>query len=322
MRSARQCRASVDRMNPAFSVIFFTVLSGLGYGIWALLGWQVLVGHPLERNVALFALAAGGVLVAVGLFSSLLHLGQPLRAWRAFSQWRTSWLSREGVSAVASFVPALALAWLLWRGEAPIAQRWVALALIAMAIATTVCTAMIYASLKPVPAWRHQAVVVGYLYLAGFTGGLAFAAMRAIGGAPIDGDVGHLGMFMALMLWLLKHIYWRDIDKPVPLTRAAALGLPRDRTVHVFERPHTEANYLMKEMGYVLARRHSRTLRRVAVVLLSLLPFVLLFPVWFMRPPVDAAPWLVAASASALLGAFVERWLFFAEAKHLVTLYY
>ena len=28
------------------------------------------------------------------------------------------------------------------------------------------------------------------------------------------------------------------------------------------------------------------------------------------------------AALSVLLGAFVERWLFFAQARHLVTLYY
>jgi DMSO reductase anchor subunit len=38
--------------------------------------------------------------------------------------------------------------------------------------------------------------------------------------------------------------------------------------------------------------------------------------------PVQAAPWLVVAALSALGGAFVERWLFFAQARHLVTLYY
>jgi DMSO reductase anchor subunit len=308
-------------MNPAFSVIFFTVLSGLGYGIWGLLGWRLLLGQETSRGVSLVALAGGGVLVAVGLCSSLLHLGQPQRAWRAFSQWRTSWLSREGVSAVVSFAPALALAWLLWTGGSPLAVRGMALALIAMAIATTVCTAMIYASLKPVPAWRHSLVPAAYLALAGYTGGLAFAALRALGGAAIDNDVAVLGIFMAAMLWMVKRRYWNDIDAPLPLSRAAAVGLPRDRTVRVFERPHTEANYLTKEMGYVLARRHAAKLRTVAVVLLAVLPIVLLLPVWLVVH-VDAAPWLVAASVSALLGAFVERWLFFAEAKHLVTLYY
>ena len=115
--------------------------------------------------------------------------------------------------------------------------------------------------------------------------------------------------------------YWRIVDQPLPLPRAAALGLPRERNVRVFERPHTEANYLTKEMGFVLARRHSTKLRTIAVFLLCIVPIVLLLPI-HLFVHVDAAPWLLGASASALLGAFVERWLFFAEAKHLVTLYY
>src|SRR5688500_9014457 len=101
-------------MHPAFSVIFFTVVSGLGYGLWVALAARLLYGHPTSPTVVLVALGLGGVLVVAGLCSSLLHLGQPQRAWRAFSQWRTSWLSREGVAAVASFVPALALAWAVW----------------------------------------------------------------------------------------------------------------------------------------------------------------------------------------------------------------
>jgi DMSO reductase anchor subunit len=324
-------------MHPAFSVIFFTVISGLGYGLWAMLGWRLLLGRETSASLTLGVLALGGLLVGAGLCSSLLHLGQPQRAWRAFSQWRTSWLSREGVAALASFVPAIALAPLLWDGgmldiatpwsglfavgSASFAPRWIALALIAGAVATTVCTGMIYASLKPIPAWRHGLVPWMYLILAGWTGGLAFQALRALGGAAIDNDIAAYGVFVAASIGFLKRRYWRDIDAPLPLPRAAALGLPRDRTVRVFERPHTEANYLLREMGYVLARRHARTLRRGAVLLLCILPVVLLFPVWFVDG-VDAAPFLVAASISALLGTFVERWLFFAEAKHLVTLYY
>ncbi len=44
-------------------------------------------------------------LIATGLIASLFHLGNPQRAWRALSQWRSSWLSREGVMAIATFVP-------------------------------------------------------------------------------------------------------------------------------------------------------------------------------------------------------------------------
>ena len=52
-------------------------------------------------------------LISAGLLSSAGHLGRPERAWRAFSQWRSSWLSREGVASVATFVPAglFAIGW-------------------------------------------------------------------------------------------------------------------------------------------------------------------------------------------------------------------
>ena len=50
-----------------------------------------------------YALAVGGLL------ASTFHLGHPERAWRAFSQWKTSWLSREGVLAVAALLTVLVL---------------------------------------------------------------------------------------------------------------------------------------------------------------------------------------------------------------------
>ncbi len=108
-------------MNPAFSVIFFTVASGCGYGLLFLLGCLFVIAPNLadRRTEALTVLAhqAPCLRSRRGLLASTLHLGQPQRAWRAFSQWRSSWLSREGVASVASFVPILALAWCLWRGR-------------------------------------------------------------------------------------------------------------------------------------------------------------------------------------------------------------
>ena len=38
---------------------------------------------------------------------------------------------------------------------------------------------MIYASLKPIPAWRHRLVVPVYLVFALLTGGLALVARRS-----------------------------------------------------------------------------------------------------------------------------------------------
>jgi DMSO reductase anchor subunit len=179
---------------------------------------------------------------------------------------------------------------------------------------------MIYASLIPIPAWRHHLVVPVYLGFALLTGGLLLAALGAIHGAAPGNMAGLAGIVLAIALWLGKHRYWRDLQAPLPATRGAAIGLPQ-RTASVFERPHTEANYITREMAFVVARKHATWLRRFAVIAFALVPVMCLLPVWLFAH-VDATPWLAVAAASAIAGAFVERWLFFAEAKHMVTLYY
>ena len=306
-------------MHPAFSVIFFTTLSGAGYGLWFWLGLSTLRA-PVPRSVALAALALGFALTSVGLLSSTLHLGRPERAWRAFSQWRSSWLSREAVLAMACLPPAAVAAWAAWRGtDAPLAYAVLA----ALALVTVACTAMIYASLKPIPAWRHALVLPVYLLFGLLSGGLLLAALRAIlAGAPSEWT-GLLGLMGAVALWRFKRRYWRDLDRAAaaPPARAPAVGLPPAPGVQVFEGPHTEANYLTREMGFVLARKHARRLRTLAVVLFAAVPALCLLPVWLLVHA-DTAPFLVAAVISCWLGALAERWLFFAEARHAVMDYY
>src|SRR6056297_2511505 len=104
-------------MHPAYSVIVFTTASGAGYGLLALLGvWGMMGGHAPSTAFGLISGAVAFGLVTLGLLSSTYHLGRPERAWRAFSQWRSSWLSREGVAAVATYVPAglFAIGWIFW----------------------------------------------------------------------------------------------------------------------------------------------------------------------------------------------------------------
>jgi DMSO reductase anchor subunit len=315
-------------MNPALSVIFFTTLSGAGYGLLAWAALAAITGQAPTRPL-LVSVALALVLSTLGLVSSVFHLGKPARAWRAFSQWRTSWLSREGVASLATAVAALALGAALLPGmldttalDAPVRLGLVgdAIALLALLCAgvTVYCTAMIYASLKPIPAWRHRLVPIVYLLFAAFTGGVLFRALLRFSGT----DAGALPMpliTLAVLLAILKLVYWRDIDRaPLPATRGDAVGLPQ-RQVKVFERPHTEANYLTREMAFVVARKHARRLRVLAVALFAAVPVLLMLPVLLDHGP--AALWWGAALA-AVAGAFVERWLFFAEAKHLVTLYY
>ncbi|MDQ2701470.1 MAG: dimethyl sulfoxide reductase anchor subunit [Pseudomonadota bacterium] len=301
-------------MHPALSVIFFTTLSGAGYG---LLAWLAIasLGDGLPPATRLVATLLALVLASAGLLASFWHLGKPMRAWRAFSQWRTSWLSREGVAAVVTYVPALLFA-VDMGGDA------VAVLLLLCALATIACTAMIYASLKPIPAWCHPLVLPVYFGFALLCGGLLLSALLATetGLAPIP-LAAQGAIFLAALLGALKLRYWRGIDGgSLPATRGDAVGMP-GRKVGLFERPHTEANYLTREMAFVVARAHARRLRGTALLLFAIAPMLLVFLIGRIDG-VGPAAWLWMAALFALAGAFVERWLFFAQARHMVTLYY
>lgn len=328
-------------MRPAFSVIFFTVVSGCGYGLLFLLGLILAIDAALiARNAALLALAVGAIFVVAGLLSSTLHLGQPQRAWRAFSQWRTSWLSREGVVSVASFVPMFALAWELWRDADANVLRTLGALLAVLAAITVGCTAGIYTSLKTIPAWHNRYVLPGYL-LMGLLGGAVWLScvnsphlIHILKSALPDFRLIDLRLQELLAIGIvliaaacctLKYFYWRFIDTASPAsTPESATGLGRFGSVRSVEAPHTEENYLTREMGFVLARKHGKRLRTIALILIGPAPVVLVLLALFAAPHASLLATCLALTTAILvtLGLFVERWLFFAQAKHVVMLYY
>lgn len=306
-------------MFPSLSVIFFTTASGAGYGLLMLLGLLVPLGVlPRSPSFGFVALALALGAVTAGLLSSTLHLGQKQRAWRAFSQWRTSWLSREGVAAVATYLPAglFGIAW-IFRDEI-----WGLAGLLAAAgaIVTVFCTAMIYRSLKPVPRWHNRWVVPNYLALALMNGTVWLAlVLQVFGPRPL---INGLALAAIALAAGLKLAYWRFIDSAAAVSTAeSATGLGRHGKVRLFEAPHTSENYLLKEMGFVVARKHATKLRRLALGLGFGLPFLLSFTP-LLAPGWPAIGATLVAALLATAGVFVERWLFFAEAQHAVTLYY
>ncbi len=306
-------------MHPSLSVILFTTASGAGYGLLALLGVLAPFGVlPADRMFGLVALALALGAITGGLVSSAFHLGQRQRAWRAFSQWRTSWLSREGVAAVATYLPAglFGIGWVFLGVVMKAAGLLSALG----AVATVFCTAMIYRSLKPVPRWHNRWVVPNYLALALMSGTLwLMLVLQIFGPRP---ELYVLAPATIVLAAFLKLAYWRFIDSaPATSTAGSATGLGSLGTVRLFEAPHTSENYLLKEMGFQIARKHAARLRRIATGLGFGLPFVLsLAPFVVAGWPAVAAAFVAAALGTA--GVFVERWLFFAEAQHAVTLFY
>jgi sulfite dehydrogenase (quinone) subunit SoeC len=310
-------------MSPALSVILFTTASGAGYGLLVLLGLLSPFGLlPASPWFGLLTLALSLGLVSGGLLSSTLHLGHPERAWRAVTQWRSSWLSREGLAALLTYVPAVAFGatWSLARRlDAAVAALGVLTA--AGAIVTIFCTAMIYASLRPVRQWRNAYVTPSFFLLAAFSGALWLAAVaRLFHSSAVLTSA--LALLFGLAALAAKVGYWRAIDRtPGASTPETATGLGHLGRVRALESPHTEENYLLREMGFRIARKHARRLRALAIIIGFATPLVLTVAALLL----SATPAFAAAVVAALLavgGIFVERWLFFAEATHTIVLYY
>jgi DMSO reductase anchor subunit len=304
-------------MHPAPSIIFFTTASGLGYGLAALLGLGVLDPAAASTGIAyLLALA----LIAGGLLSSTLHLGNPQRAWRALTQWRSSWLSREGVMAILTFIPLVISAWAALFGHSylPLAGA-IGVALCAV---TVYCTAMIYASLKSVQAWNTRLTPACYLLFAA-AGGATLATFFALSAAGVVRPLAFAAIVLISAAWIVK-LRWRDrlLAMKSLSTPESATGLGSIGTVSLLERPHVTENYLTREMGFRIARKHATKLARIALGLGGVVPVLLLIVILVSGQGMLSVAASVLAVIGFVCGILTERWLFFAEARHAVMNYY
>jgi sulfite dehydrogenase (quinone) subunit SoeC len=291
-------------MHPAPSIIAFTVLSGLGFG---LLFW---LGTGLIRPVGWGAFVWFGLgygLALSGLAASALHLGRPERALRALSQWRTSWLSREAVLAAAALLataPHAAGSVFLSR-PVPL-SGWLGAAL---ALATVLATAMIYAQLRTVPRWNHWTTPAVYL-VAAVTGGALMVGLVPLAGLLLP------WLAVALVAhWFLGDRRFARRGSTIGTATGLAAGLGAGARVRQFEPPHTGTNYLLREMVHVVGRKHATQLRIIALTAACLLPALLLW----LAPSASA---VILSIGLHVLGMLTARWLFFAEAEHVVGLYY
>ena len=288
-------------MHPAPSLIAFTTLSGLGFGLLAWLG----LGYPNVTGLVAFVFyVIAYVFAGCGLLFSTLHLGHPERALKAFTQWRSSWLSREAWLAVAT----LAVNFVVSIGVVFFDTRLGLLGVLgsALAIATVAATAMIYTQLKTVPRWNH------------WTTPVLFLAYAISGGSLLAGQLDLAPMLLlatgAFQLWVWQRGDQRSGQSQSSI--ASATGLGSRGAVRAFEPPHTGTNYLLSEMVYVVGRKHSLKLRSIAFLLSTAVPWVVLFVLPFSHALAGFAV------ICHIAGVGCARWLFFAEAEHVVGFYY
>jgi DMSO reductase anchor subunit len=306
-------------MHPAFSILFFTTLSGVAQGLVVALALASLFGVPMAPGLVPNALLVAEVLLLAGLAASFLHLGRKTRAWRAVLMWRTSWMSRE-VIVLPAFIGLVGVWWLAEHAgvAASYGAAFPALA-IAGAIVLWYCTAMIYACLRFIEEWAHPLTIANFTLI-----GLASGLLLACAMAALAGDAGMLtatgpsALAVTLAAWMIR---------VVSLRRNA--GLRHKSTLQSATGIHAP-NLVQKSMGMSAGAFNTREFFHGATqaamqnarIGFQLLAFAVpaLLMVWGINSQ-SAWPWVLAVLVQAP-GLIAERWVFFAQAKHPQNLYY
>ena len=288
-------------MHPAPSIIVFTVFSGLGFGLLAFLG----LGLPKTTNLTMIIyFFISFSLVSIGLISSTLHLGNPQRALKAFTQWKTSWLSREAWMSMVTMIVMAVYAFSLLFMDIKIISLGILGSV--LSLISVFSTAMIYTQIKTVPRWCHWSTPI------------LFILFSLAGGALLADQINLAKIFLVCLL-IGQILIWRIGDTRFSNSGTSietATGLGTIGKVKLFEAPHTGTNYLLKEMVYVIGRKHSIKLRMLGLILNAAIPLILVLSI-------PTSYILIAIAALIHIGgAMMLRWLFFAEAEHTVGLYY
>lgn len=302
-------------MRPAWSVILLTTLTGAGQGLLLVAFLLDATRRPPDGFV-LVCCAVSFLLAACGLLASFFHLGRPGRAWRAASQWRTSWLSRE-VIVLPAFMASVALygASVYLGFDKPI-SLWIGALAALLCLALFVCTAMIYACLKFLQEWNTPLTLINFILL-GIASGLTLSVPLAVLSWPqFAGPLALAAFALAALAWLARIASLvRNARLRPKSTPASAIGVAHPRIVQ-------KAQGFMGGSFNTREFFHGRPQLVVRAVRWTFLALVFPAPAWLLGWGGGSLASFVAAFALQFAGLLAERWYFFAEANHPQNLYY
>jgi DMSO reductase anchor subunit len=321
-------------MHPAFSVIFLTTLIGAGQGLFLALytGQLYSLAHLLpvqsEDFYALGSLTALALLVA-GLVASVFHLGRPERAWRAATQWRTSWLSREVIALPATmgltFLYGL-FHYLGWTDPLFVVSDTlpIDITLIIGALATLatfmlfLCTAMIYASLRFIKAWHSPLTVANFLFLGIASGFMLAAALSAYQGTELVTFYGTWAVVATLLGGVSRGLsLYRNSQIRCKVDMQSAVGVHHAQ-LHQKAQGFMGGSFNTREFFHGKSDTFLALLRYLFLILVFVLPIglILFAHLW------ESARLPIVAFGMQYVGLVLERYHFFTEAKHPQNLYY
>ncbi len=312
-------------MHPAFSVIFLTTLIGVGQGLFIALniGQVYALASGLEPGHGFYAWGGFWVLsfLALGLIASVFHLGHPERAWRAVTQWRTSWLSREVI--VLPLFMLVSFAYMLGHFDAMSATQSLTLGLVGIIVcfALFICTGMIYACLKFLREWATPLTVVNFI-LFGSASGFIFAAAYA--GWSGQGEL--LNLFGKIGAWLTVGAL---ISRGWSLQRNAQLRAKPKSTTQTatgIHHPKVRQTSMGLMGGSYNTREFFHGMKAMAVKRIKSFFMIMVFPVTLALLlagiTLDSSFFVTLAFLAQYIGLIAERWYFFAQVNHPQNIYY
>ncbi|MFD2110327.1 sulfite dehydrogenase subunit SoeC [Thiorhodococcus fuscus] len=321
-------------MHPALSVIFLTTLIGAGQGLYLAMvtGQLYAVARFLPRQEEQFY-AIGSlvalVLLIAGLVASFFHLGRPERAWRAAAMWKTSWLSREVIvlPVVMALVFAYGIAHLLdWTqplfrvGQSLDVDVTLLLGLLGTvaSFALYVCTAMIYAGVKFLEEWHTPLTVTNFIFFGAASGFMLAAAYSAYVGNPL---VTFYGTWAAILTVValgsrLAHLL-RNARIKHKSTVQTAIGV-RHTALNQMAQGATGGSFNTREFFHGRDSKVLILIRYCFLVLVFPAPILLIGAAYVT----ESSTLPILAFAIQFVGLMLERWSFFAEARHPQNLYY
>ena len=289
-------------MHPSPSIILFTVLSGFGFGLISIIGLLQFLSVISMFDLIIYSII-GVIFATVGLVSSFFHLANKKNAIKSLSQWQTSWLSREAIASI--FCLLVVFGNIIWAVSQNNYISEVGVVLSFLSLFTIFTTSMIYAQLKTVPSWNNALTPA------------IFVCAALTGGAILLTD--YASLVLLLVFGTLQISFWYIADRGFQdkeTSVGTALGYNKNEEIRPFDVAHTNRNYLLNEMVYKVARKHSVKIRYISFFMAFVFPMslILIFPNNFSVS--------VSTITIHLIGIYFSRWLFFAEAKHVIMLYY
>jgi len=190
-----------------WSLIVFTILAQMAVGaFWVLLSsrqYFITLNSAQTDIIVLSPLMVIETIIVLSLLISLAKLGSPLIAYRAITNLRSSWLSREILFALLFTLASLAFTYLIWAQIGSLGMRSVVAWMAAIFGFLLIYSMSRLYMLRTVPVWNTIFTPLSFFLAALILGGLVVGTLFAVRGGGPTLEANLLSIITKAALYLL-----------------------------------------------------------------------------------------------------------------------